>query len=191
MDPTIPITSHLLEPKKLDGLMIKDAPVVPPDSVIKTFNHLSGKDVDLVISQDGENLCPGSFVIRRGEWAKYFLDAWFDPLYRSYNFAKAEVHALVCYPFKPFLRLVNHANTRIQDHIVQWHPTILARLALIPQRMINSYSPLSPKPGSNGVYHDGDFVIRFKDCEAGGQRDCQKEMEPYFELWAKKTGNDR
>lgn len=95
MDPTISLTSHVLEKSKLESLMIKDTPVVPPDSVIKTFTHLSGNDVDLIITQDAENLCPGSFIIRRGEWANYFLDAWFDPLYRSYNFAKAENHALV------------------------------------------------------------------------------------------------
>ncbi|KAK2811922.1 hypothetical protein FQN49_008412, partial [Arthroderma sp. PD_2] len=108
MDPSLSLTSHVLDKSKLESLMIKDAPVVPPDSVIKTFTHLSAQDVDLVITQDAENLSPGSFIIKGGQWAKYFLDAWFDPLYRSYNFAKAENHAL--------------------DHIVQWHPTILAKL---------------------------------------------------------------
>ncbi|WEW60825.1 putative alpha-1,6-mannosyltransferase mnn11 [Emydomyces testavorans] len=190
MDPTIPITSHILEPKKLESLMIKDVPVVPPDSVIKTFSHLSGKDVDFIISQDGENLSSGSFIIRRGEWAKYFLDAWFDPLYRRYNFAKAEVHALVRASHQTIL-LLSILNSRAQDHIVQWHPTILAKLALVPQRMLNSYSPLAPKPSSNGVYHDGDFIIRFKDCESGGARNCEKEMDPYFQEWAKKTGNNK
>ena len=95
MDPTISLDSHILDHKKLDSLMIKDIPVVPPDSVIKTFSHLKGSDVDLVITQDGENLCPGSFILKRGDWARFFLDVWFDPLYRSYNFAKADTHALV------------------------------------------------------------------------------------------------
>ncbi|EEP80276.1 predicted protein [Uncinocarpus reesii 1704] len=35
MNPTLPLTSHVLDYKKLDSLMIKDIPVVPPDSVIK------------------------------------------------------------------------------------------------------------------------------------------------------------
>lgn len=38
----------------------------------------------------------------------------------SYNFQKAEAHAL--------------------EHIVQWHGTILAKLALVPQRVLNSYT---------------------------------------------------
>jgi hypothetical protein len=75
--------------------------------------------VDFVLTQDKEGLAGGSFMVRTGEWAKYFLDAWFDPLYRSYNFQKAESHAL--------------------EHIVQWHGTVLAKLALVPQRLINSY----------------------------------------------------
>lgn len=95
MDPTLPLTSHVLESKRLESLMIKDHPVVPPDSVIKTFSHLTPKDVELIITQDGEDLVPGSFIIKQGPWARFFLDVWYDPLYRSYNFARAEKHALV------------------------------------------------------------------------------------------------
>lgn len=80
---------------KLESSMLKDLPVVPPDSIIKTFMHLRGEDVEFVLSQDKEGLASGSFVIKNGEWAKFFLDTWFDPLYRSYNFQKAETHALV------------------------------------------------------------------------------------------------
>ena len=96
MNPSISLKSHVLDPKRLESLMIRDKPVVPPDSVIRTFSHLKGDKVDLILTQDNEGLCQGSFVIRRGEWAKFFLDTWFDPLYRSYNFQKAEGHALVC-----------------------------------------------------------------------------------------------
>ena len=96
MNPHLSLKSHILEPRKLESLMLRDKPVVPPDSVIRTFSHLVGEKIDLVITQDNEGLCQGSFVLRRGEWAKFFLDTWFDPLYRSYNFQKAEGHALVC-----------------------------------------------------------------------------------------------
>ena len=75
--------------------MLKDKPVVPPDSVIHTFSHLKGDKVDLVLTQDKEGLCQESFILRRGDWTNFFLDVWFDPLYRSYNFQKAEGHALV------------------------------------------------------------------------------------------------
>lgn len=74
--------------------MLKDFPIVPPDSIIKTF-ALKEKDVDLILTQDSEDLSPASFILRNGDFARFFLDLWFDPLYRSYNFAKAETHGLV------------------------------------------------------------------------------------------------
>jgi len=95
MNPSLSLETHVMEPKRLESVMLRDKPVVPPDSVIRTFSHLRGDKIDLVLTQDGEGLCQGSFILRRGEWAKFFLDTWFDPLYRSYNFQKAEAHALV------------------------------------------------------------------------------------------------
>lgn len=95
MNPTQPLKSHLLERRRLESLMLKDIPVVPPDSIIKTFSHLKEKDVDLVLTQDSTDLSPGSFVLKNGDFARFFLDLWFDPLYRSYGFAKAEIHGLV------------------------------------------------------------------------------------------------
>lgn len=94
MNPSTPIHSSLLTPSKLEATMITNAPVVPPDSVIKTFSNLKGDRIDFVVSQDADGLAPSSFVVRNGEWAKYFLDVWFDPIYRTYNFQKAEYHAL-------------------------------------------------------------------------------------------------
>ena len=95
MDTKVDLKEHVLSKKKLESLMLRDKPVVPPDSVIKTFAHLKGDKIDLIVTQDHEGLCQGSFIVRQGEWAKFFLDTWFDPLYRSYNFQKAEGHALV------------------------------------------------------------------------------------------------
>lgn len=96
MNPSKSVKSHLLEKSALESLMLKDVSVVPPDSIIKTFSHLKPSDIDLIISRDREDLSPGSFVLRQGDFARFFLDLWFDPLFRRYNFAKAEVHALVC-----------------------------------------------------------------------------------------------
>jgi mannan polymerase II complex MNN11 subunit len=86
---------ELMAPKKMDALMIKDQPIVPPDSVIRTFTHLRGEQIHFALAQDKDGLAPGSFVVRNGDWAKFLLDTWFDPLYRSYNFQKADTHALV------------------------------------------------------------------------------------------------
>ncbi|EAT84983.2 hypothetical protein SNOG_07517 [Parastagonospora nodorum SN15] len=158
-NPTIPIHTSLLTPAKLESTMITNAPVVPPDSVIKTFGNLKGDRIDLVIAQDKDGLAPNSFIVRNGEWAKYFLDVWFDPIYRSYNFQKAEFHAL--------------------EHIVQWHGTILAKLAMVPQNLINSYAN-GPAAPENGIHKQGDLVANFPGCDKDG-RDCAKEHQPFFD----------
>lgn len=170
MDPSKSLESHLLGKNRLESLMLKNVPVVPPNSVVKTLPHLTSKDIELVFTVDDADLSTGSFVIRQGEFADFFLDVWSDPLYRNYNFVKAETHAL--------------------DHIVQWHPTILARLALVPQRIINAYSKDSPDVTADGIYRDGDFVIRFHACESDPSRSCDKEMELYYDLWEKKVDGD-
>jgi mannan polymerase II complex MNN11 subunit len=95
MNPDLTVEGHVMNTKRLESLMIKDQSIVPPDSVIKTFGHLKGNQVDFVLTQDKDGLAQGSFIVRRGDWSKFFLDTWFDPLYRSYNFQKADTHALV------------------------------------------------------------------------------------------------
>jgi mannan polymerase II complex MNN11 subunit len=95
MNPNLKIEDTIMNPSTLDTTMIKDLPVVPPDSIIRTFSHLKGSDVEFVLTQDKDGLSSASFMLRNGEWAQFFLDTWFDPLYRSYNFQKAETHALV------------------------------------------------------------------------------------------------
>lgn len=182
MNPSLSLESHILEKKRLESLMLRDKPVVPPDSVIKTFSHLSGDKIDLVLTQDGEGLCQGSFVLRRGDWARFFLDTWFDPLYRSYNFQKAEGHALVSNDFVD--PRDGSLNMNSQEHVVQWHPTILTRLALIPQNLLNSYGvDISSRGGKEVMYKDNDFLVRFPNCELDSNRNCEHEMEPYYNQW--------
>lgn len=154
------LEEHVMNKRRLEDLMIVGLPVVPPDSVIKTFAHLSGDKIDLVLTQDKDNLCHNSIILRRGDWAKFFLDAWYDPLYRSYNFQKAEGHAL--------------------EHIVQWHGTILAKLAIVPQRIINSYTRDEIGKNGDGMYHDEDFIAAFPGCLTENKITCPEDMAPWF-----------
>ncbi|KAK1772531.1 galactosyl transferase GMA12/MNN10 family-domain-containing protein [Phialemonium atrogriseum] len=159
MNPQLTVEEHVMKASRLESLMIKDQPIVPPDSIIRTFTHLKGQDVDFVLTQDTEGLSAGSFLVRNGEWARFFLETWFDPIYRSYNFQKAEAHAL--------------------EHIVQWHPTILSKLALVPQGTINSYN----KPGFGHEYKPGDFAVRFHDCGKTSTKVCETEAERFTQQW--------
>ena len=188
MNPSINLKSHVLDAKRLESLMLRDKPVVPPDSVIRTFSHLKGDKVDLILTQDNEGLAQGSFILRRGEWAKFFLDTWFDPLYRSYNFQKAEGHALVHHPSPaPLLRklfALTIPSSFLQEHIVQWHPTILTKLALVPQHLINSYGvDIASRGGKEVMHKEGEFVVRLIGCELDSARYCEKEFDTYYQQW--------
>jgi len=76
--------------------MRRGVPVVPPNSIIETYKYVTPERVQFIVTQDAEGLQPGSMIIKAGPWAHFFLDAWFDPLFRYYGFQKAEQHALVC-----------------------------------------------------------------------------------------------
>jgi mannan polymerase II complex MNN11 subunit len=175
MNFSLSLTEQVLDPQRLASLMIRDIPVVPPDSVIHTFSHLTPSQTNLILTQDVDNLAHTSFLLRNDEWSHYLLDAWFDPLYRSYNFQKAELHAL--------------------EHIVQWHPTILAKLVLVPQRTMNSYNiKLESKENPEGIselqddglYQDGDFLVVLKGCADTEERNCEGEMQPYWDTWSRR-----
>lgn len=66
---------------------------------------------------------------------------------------------------------------------MQWHPTILTKLALIPQRFINSYAIDIPSRGTNARFGDGDFIARVPGCEKDEKRDCEAEITPFYNKW--------
>ncbi|EPS44983.1 hypothetical protein H072_1030 [Dactylellina haptotyla CBS 200.50] len=196
--------SHILSKERLNSLMLRDHPVIPPESIIKTFKRTEADDVQFIITQDGHSVKSDSFFIRRKKdeygWEKgkggkkggsvygyYLLDVWFDPLYRFYHFGDGETSAL--------------------EHMIQWHPTILAKLAIIPQRIMMSY-PIAA--GGNGAankkkdgkdkspdddvkakyagaaYEPGDFVVHFEKCGVVEKdKGCMKEFERYWKMTEK------
>lgn len=73
-----------------------------------------------------------------------------------------------------------------KEHLVQWHSTVLTKLALIPQRTINSYARQTAKDGGKSeLYREGDFVVTMKGCDVDETRDCEAEMLPYWRDWVK------
>lgn len=63
--------------------------------------------------------------------------------------------------------------------MVQWHPTILSKIALVPQRTMASYR--FDKLGA--AYEEGDFVVMFMACTAKGGNNCEDTAMPYFKKW--------
>ncbi|SPO03409.1 related to alpha-1,2-galactosyltransferase [Cephalotrichum gorgonifer] len=161
MNPEISVHKDILAYEKLDKMMLRRQPVTLPESVIKTYPQLKPNQIDLVLTQDKEGVDGKSMILRNSDWSEFFLDTWYDPLFRSYNFELAETHTL--------------------EHIIQWHATILSKLALIPQRTMNSYSDST----LGEAYAEGDFVVRFPGCTGTGEKSCQQEASRYNERWRK------
>lgn len=112
MNPQLSVEQDVMAAARLEERMMLDHPVVPPDSIIHTFSHLRGEDIDFVVTQDRGGLSTASFLLRNSEWSRYFLETWFDPIYRSYNFQKAETHALVSDSRDDFALLSNSRAQR-------------------------------------------------------------------------------
>ena len=76
-----------------------------------------------------------------------------------------------------------------QEHIVQWHPTILTKLALIPQRTINSYTAeINTRGGKAVTFQEDDFIARAVGCERDQLRNCEDELDLWYEKWKKQYG---
>jgi mannan polymerase II complex MNN11 subunit len=61
----------------------------------------------------------------------------------------------------------------------RWHGTILAKLAMVPQNLINAYAN-GPAAPQNGEFRQGDLVANFPGCDKD-ERDCAKEQQSYFD----------
>lgn len=78
-------------------------------------------------------------------------------------------------------------NTVTQEHLVQWHPTILSKLALVPQRTFASYS----RPTLGEQYQEGDFVAMFPGCARTGRESCEVESGQFWGKWKASFGLGR
>lgn len=67
----------------------------------------------------------------------------------------------------------------LQEHIVQWHPTILAKMAIVDQSILNAYS--TSKQGAE--YKDGDLAVRFPDCASAGAQACETAAQKFTQKW--------
>lgn len=75
---------------------------------------------------------------------------------------------------------------------MQWHPTILTKLSLIPPRIINAYTVyIESRGGSEVTYMEGDFVVRAVGCERDKSRNCENEMDLWFKQWKRDVQKEK
>ncbi|ODV88652.1 glycosyltransferase family 34 protein, partial [Tortispora caseinolytica NRRL Y-17796] len=158
MDEQKDIYDHILKPEALEKVIRRNAPLVPVEYGINTHQFTSVDTIRLIIAQSVTGMLTSSFVLVNDDFASYFLDIWFDRLYRSHSdFANSE--------------------SRTLSHILLWHRTVLERTALVSTKALAS---LSQSFAPYDLYTEGDFVLSLEGCL--GRESCLEEFDKYWTL---------
>ena len=156
------LQNHLLDPKILQQAILKNLPVVK-DSNIKTYNHFSPQNAEIIFPRTNEGyLDTSSFISTSSLYSKAFFDYLGDTLIRDF-------------PWASFADSVSHA--------LQWHPNFLAKTALVVPRTIASvYDPSQKDDETSNAnpqhYTEGDLVASFDGCKLRGS--CIKDIEAFY-----------
>ncbi|CAI7588546.1 unnamed protein product [Penicillium manginii] len=160
MNMTLSIYDHVLSKEGLARNILLDRELTGAGggktgySTPATYQH---EDIKFVISLDSWGMNVGNFLMRRGEWSKWLLDLWIEPLYISQNWVFPE----------------NDAWT----HMWQHHDVVRDHAAVTTQRSMNAY-PDYNKLGEN--WQPGDHIVHFAGC--GEDAICEQKWNKYWNL---------
>ncbi|KAA8898372.1 hypothetical protein TRICI_006567 [Trichomonascus ciferrii] len=155
MNKSINICRDILSRQVIETCLAWDHPLRDTDTKFRGHKYFSKAtppklhELDLIISQDQLGLNAGSFFIRRSAFADILLDLW------------------------SAVDEQEHWNRHEQDgliHLLLTYKSLLRHVALVPQRLFNSYHdesfshPWRYKPGDFVVHFAGKSLTRgFKD----------------------------
>lgn len=150
MNLKVNLYDYLLSDEALERAALRDQPVVPPNGLIKTHKNLHSENVKLVVTQSESKIGTNSFIVRNDEIGRGMLDLWGDKLFVNYN----------NFPYGPDSAI---------SHILQWHPFLLSKTAIVQARTINSVftSETLEEDAKNGDhihYFKGDLVATWSGC---------------------------
>ncbi|ODV95667.1 hypothetical protein PACTADRAFT_50359 [Pachysolen tannophilus NRRL Y-2460] len=168
MNQDIDLISYILTPDALDPIIIKEQPIIPQNGLIKTYKNSRAENVRLILTQTDTKIDSSSFIIVNDVYGKSLLEFWSDPLFRTYtNFPYFEESAIT--------------------HILQWHPVLLSKTAIIPIKTINSvHSALEIKDQTDTLhYTDKDLVVNFRGCS--DQKNCDEIQNEYWNILKNKN----
>jgi len=98
MSPEVDLRTHilsheaLLKSAQMDYEMNKAGGGL---SGVKTYKNMNPSNIDIIVSQDQNGLNAGSFLIRRSEFSRMFIDMWSDPIFVRENWIAQEQDAMV------------------------------------------------------------------------------------------------
>lgn len=164
MNLELTLQQHLLDPNVLDMTLLRNVPITP-GSNIKTYTHFNVDTTRIIIPQTpaGE-LDLSSMVVSTDLYGKAFLEYLMDPLYRSYDWDSFSASVA---------------------HMLQWHPQLLGKTALVVQKLIAAPYDATRKPDAESNenvdalhYTDGDFVVALSDCKLHGT--CASDIKSFY-----------
>lgn len=154
------VEDNLLNPKILDVALLRDTPI-SPNSIIKTYNNLDLSGVSIVIPHSKENkILTSTFVVSNDIYSKAFLEYISDPLIKDFEWENLD-HCI--------------------GHVLQWHPTLLAKTAIVHQKLFSSEydeTHLKSEEVDTTHYTEGDFVANFPNCKR--DKTCNKDITSLY-----------
>ncbi|CAI4043479.1 hypothetical protein SKDZ_10G0360 [Saccharomyces kudriavzevii ZP591] len=171
MNLDLSLQKYLLDPRILDLALLKNVPVVA-NSNIKTYNHFEYNSAKIIIPHDGNgNIDTSSFVVANDFHGQALIDYLNDPLLRNF----------------PWDTTGDKLSCAI-GHILQWHPTLLGKTAIvIPKVLASQYDASLDQEGQSGNgasggdayhYNEGDLAASFKGCRLRGT--CAGEISHMY-----------
>lgn len=164
MNLDLTLQQHLLDPNVLDMALLRNVPVIA-GSNIKTYTHFHVDTTRIIIGRSpaGE-LDLSSMVVSTDLYGKAFLEYLIDPLYRGYD-------------WEGFPSSVGH--------MLQWHPQLLGKTALVVQKLIAAPYDSTKKADAEATdkvdalhYTDGDFVVSLQGCKQRGT--CAADIKSFY-----------
>lgn len=154
----------VLDPVKLDESTLRSEPIIKGTNV-KSYQHFNPRDAKIMVTKTPSGkIDVTSFIVTPSLYGKAFLDYLDDPLIRNYHWSSSLGHAIA--------------------HILQWHPSLLKKSAIIKPRVISAtYKASSQNAEENNNivqnYVDGDFVVTFTGCEA--RKSCEADVKMFYD----------
>lgn len=150
-------TQAIFDKQALSQKMIRDAPIIPPKSIIHTYKYVPADQIKLVVTQNEQGISMSSFLVRNDElYGRILFDYLRDPLHRTYPGFRSSGSG--------------HALEAAMTHLVQWHPAILSRMALVSPLLLGAFPEDGKVQKDSFVYltkasllghrgvQDGDFI---------------------------------
>lgn len=96
MNMSLNIYNHVLSKEGLARIL--DRPMTGASGAEAGYRTPAGyryDDINFIISMDAWGMNVGKFLMRRGDWSKWLLDLWIDPLFISQNWGFPEQDAWI------------------------------------------------------------------------------------------------